>query len=395
MIGLLALATAQAAAAPQPAAATCEGPPVLMVVSGPTHDSTRMRAYAEAIRATGLYPQLGGYYLNVPRPVATFEGEPAANHNTLIVRFPCLANARAFWFSRAYQERIKPLRLDPSAGDYLVTVYPEMPVAAHMQGRVAAAPYLAQFSAAGVEQVAQAPAAGSEATLAARTILQRAVDVAGGDAWLNPRTLMMRGRATFYGPDGAAPRSTADDYRMWRVFNPDRTASHGADGMVRIRARNGERTLFEFGYDGRSTWNGAGVVPQAEADAYWAANFGFGIIRQASRPGFTLTRVPDAEVEGHPVFKLRLTGPDGQQTLFGIDKVSYAIRSMEFATPRGWHMRTYGDFVELQNPRFLQARRVSLYRNGVKQNEMIWTEVKVNEPVDQALFRYPPIQPRS
>lgn len=385
MIPILALAAAQAAAAPEP----CNGPPVLMVVSGPTHDSARMRAYAEAIRASGLYPQLGGYYLNVPRPVATFEGEPAANHTTLVVRFPCLANARAFWFSRAYQERIKPLRLDPSAGDYLVTVYPELPVAEYMQGRVAPAPYLAQFSAAGVEQVTERPTAGSEATLDARTILQRAIDTAGGETWLNPRTLDMRGRAVFYGPDGAAPRSTADDYRMWRVFNPDRTVSHGADGMVRIRARSGERTIFEVGYDGATTWNERGPVPQAEADAFWATNFGFGIIRQAFRPGFALARVADGNVDGHPVFKLRLTGPDGQQTLFGIDKVSYAIRSMEFATPRGWHLRTYADFVELRNPRWLQARRVTLYYNGVKQNEVFWTDVRVNADLDPALFRMP------
>jgi uncharacterized protein (DUF1330 family) len=367
----------------------------MMVVSGPTHDAARMRAYGKAIFDSGLYRQLGGYYLNVPRPVAVFEGEPGANHTTLVVRFPCLANARAFWNSRVYQERIKPMRLNPSAGDYLVTVYREADVPEWMREAVGTAPYRRDYSAAAVsvEQAATPAQAGTEATMDARTILQRAVDTAGGEAWLNPRTLAMRGRATFYGPDGAAPRSTSDDYRMWRVFNPDRAVSHGADGMVRIRARSGERTLFEVGYDGRTTWNERGVVPQAEADAFWAANFGFGIIRQASRPGFTLARVPDTEVEGHPVFKLRLTGPDGQQTLFGIDKTSYAIRSMEFATPRGWHMRTYGDFVELQNPRWQQARKVTLYYNGVKQNEVFWTDVQVNAPVDPALFRHPAPEP--
>jgi uncharacterized protein (DUF1330 family) len=379
-----------AALALQPSAAQpCEGPPVMMIVSGPTHDAARMRAYGRAIFDSGLYRRLGGYYLNVPRPVAVFEGAPAANHTTLVVRFPCLANARAFWNSREYQERILPMRLNPSAGDYLVTVYNETEVPEWMRDAVGTAPYRRAFSAEGIEQVSAPAPAGAQETLDARTILQRAIDVAGGEAWLNPRTLTMRGRAIFYGPDGAAPRSTADDYRMWRVFNPDRIVSHGADGMVRITARSGDRTLFEVGYDGATTWNQSGVVPQAEADAYWAANFGFGIIRQAFRPGFTLARVPDGEVDGHPVFKLRLTGPDGQQTLFGIDQVSHAIRSMEFMTPRGWHLRTYDDFVELQNPRWLQARRVTLYYNGVKQNEVIWTDVQVNAPIDAALFRYP------
>ncbi len=385
---MLMLLAAQAAATPAPAPA-CEGPPVMMVVSGPTHDADRMRAYGRAIFESGLYRRLGGYYLNVPRPVAVFEGEPAANHTTLIVRFPCLANARAFWNSRDYQERIRPMRLNPSAGDYLVSVYPETAVPAWMQDAVGTAPYRRSFSAEGIPQVAAPAPAGAQETLDARTILQRAIDTAGGDAWLNPRSLIMRGTATFYGPDSAQPRSRASDYQMWRVFNPDRTVSHGADGLVRIRARDGERVIFEVGYDGSRTWNERGLVPQAEADAYWATTFGFGIIRQAFQPGFRLERVPDGRHDGRALFKLRLTDPQGGQTLFGIDQQSWAIRTMEFATPRGWHLRTYDDFVELQNPRWLQARRVTLYYNGLMQNEVRWTDVQVNAPVDPALFRYP------
>jgi uncharacterized protein (DUF1330 family) len=145
MIAALLLLTAPAAA--------CEGPPVIMVVSGPTHDSTRMRAYGEAIAKSGLYQKLGGYYLNVPRPIATFEGEPSRNHTLLMVRFPCLANARAFWHSREYQEKIKPMRLNPSAGDYLVAVYPEAPIRSDLAGKVAPPLYQQPFDASGIEQV--------------------------------------------------------------------------------------------------------------------------------------------------------------------------------------------------------------------------------------------------
>jgi uncharacterized protein (DUF1330 family) len=135
-------------------AAACEGPPVIMVVSGPTHDAPRMRAYGEAIAKSGLYQKLGGYYLNVPRPIATFEGETGSNHTLLMVRFPCLANAKAFWHSRDYQERIKPMRLNPSAGDYSVTVYPEAPLRADLTGKVTPPLYLQRFDAGGIEQVA-------------------------------------------------------------------------------------------------------------------------------------------------------------------------------------------------------------------------------------------------
>jgi len=142
-----------AAAAAQPADRKCEGPPVLMVVAGPTHDITRMRAYAKAIADSGLYQKLGGYYINVPRPLAVLEGEPPKNHATLIVRFPCLANAKAFWNSKIYQTAIKPLRLNPAAGDYLVTVYPEAPVRADMAAAVGSHAYLQSFAAHGVEQL--------------------------------------------------------------------------------------------------------------------------------------------------------------------------------------------------------------------------------------------------
>jgi uncharacterized protein (DUF1330 family) len=146
---LLLLASAPSSAP----AAKCEGPPVLMVVSGPTHDAPRMRAYGEAIAKSRLYQQLGGYYLNAPRPVAIFEGEPPKNLITLIVRFPCLANAKTFWNSKVYQEAIKPLRLNPSAGDYLVAVYPEAPLRPDMKGKVVAPDYRQRFEPGGIEQV--------------------------------------------------------------------------------------------------------------------------------------------------------------------------------------------------------------------------------------------------
>jgi uncharacterized protein (DUF1330 family) len=135
------------------AAAVCDNKPVLMVVSGPTHDRARMQAYAKAIADSGLYQKLGGYYLNSPRPLAMFEGSPPAGYTNLIVRFPCFANAEAFWNSREYQEKIRPLRLNPSAGDYIVTVYPEVPPREDMKNKVGDNGYRATFDPSGIEQV--------------------------------------------------------------------------------------------------------------------------------------------------------------------------------------------------------------------------------------------------
>lgn len=242
--------------------------------------------------------------------------------------------------------------------------------------------------------VAAVPAAGQAVDSPdAATILDRATEAAGGEGWAKAKTLTLSGRAIFYGANGAAVRSTADDYRMWRVYDPARKASHAAEGKVRIVAKAGDRTMFTVGYDGATTWNDKGVVPKAEADAYWASNFGFGIIRRARDPGFRAERVPDDAIGAHRLYMVRLTDPAGGVTLFGIDAGSYAIRMMAFMTPKGWHMRTYDDFVTLRNPRWLQARHVTLYYNGVKQNEVFWTMTRVNAPIDDALFA-PPAAPQ-
>ncbi|QTD55175.1 hypothetical protein [Parasphingorhabdus cellanae] len=220
-------------------------------------------------------------------------------------------------------------------------------------------------------------------------ILAMARKAAGGDDWANAQTLMLSGHAIFYGPKGHQPRTIASDYRMWRKFDPDRTAAHGADGKVRIIAKNADALIFEIGYDGETTWTERGITPKAEADKFWASNFGFGIIRQADKPGFTATRLPDDDVGGHALYMVELVDPKGGKTLFGIDQQSHAIRTMGFRTPKGWHLRVYDDFVVLENPSWLQARHVTLYYDGRKSNEVFWTETKVNATIDPALFAPP------
>jgi hypothetical protein len=233
----------------------------------------------------------------------------------------------------------------------------------------------------------------AENELTGRAILESAVAAAGGDTWLNPRSLILTGVAIFYSADSAAPRSRATAYRMWRVMNPDRTVAHAADGMVRIAAHDGERRLFEVGFDGTTTWNERGIVPPAEAEAYWASNFGFGIVRQALRDGFTITRVPDSEVGGHPLYMIRIISPDGGTTLFGIDRRSRFIRLMGFVTPRGYHVRVYDNFYWAANmppgTRWLQPGQITLTYNGVVQNVIHWTAVQVNPDIPAATFRNP------
>jgi hypothetical protein len=226
------------------------------------------------------------------------------------------------------------------------------------------------------------PARAAEPT--ARQIIERAYAAAGGDAWAKVRSLELIGTITYYAPDSPAVRWTGDDYRMWRIYEADRTDAHGEAGLVRIDARSNGKIVFQNGSDGITSWNHKGVIPTVDAATMWANNFGFGIIRHVLKPGFTLTRLPDDSIDGHPSYMVRVTDPAGTQTLFGVDKKSAFIRLAGFATPKGWHVRLYDDFVA--QPGWTQPRSVTLYYNGVKQNVVNWREWRVNPDLDRALF---------
>ena len=224
---------------------------------------------------------------------------------------------------------------------------------------------------------------------AARAIVERGVAAHGGAVWLDPGTLILVGKASFYDPETGEVRSSADDYRMWREFSDDRQLAHGAEGKVRIVAKTQGRLLFEVGYDGVTTWTERGITPKAEADAYWASNFGFGIIRSALEQGFVLQRAPPRDVGGYLVDLVRVIDPQGAPTLFGFDSESGLIRYMAFDSPRGFHERIYSDFIRLPESGWVQARDVTLLYDGVMSNRVFWREVEVGKAIDQAIFAAP------
>ena len=124
---------------------TCDGEtPVIMVVAGRTLDRAQMGKYAQALAESGLYPKAKGYYLNNPRPIRHLEGNPHADDVALMVRFPSECAVLSFWNSDEYQNNVKPLRLNPRAGDYVVTVYAETALPSYMDGLVADNAYIDQ-----------------------------------------------------------------------------------------------------------------------------------------------------------------------------------------------------------------------------------------------------------
>lgn len=226
----------------------------------------------------------------------------------------------------------------------------------------------------------------AQEALDGRAIIAKAFEAAGGERWARVKSLILSGNAVFYGA-GPEPRSRADDYRMWRVYEDVRVNAHAEAGKVRIEARHDGRPMFLVGSDGETSFNEKGVIPKAQADAFWAENFGFGVIRSAMGPGFKLQRLPDDSVDGHPSYMVRVTDPSGSATLFGIDKAQYFIRLAGFATPRGWHVRIYDDF--RVTPGWTQPGVITLYYNGVIANKVFWTGWEIDPEIDPLMFSPP------
>jgi hypothetical protein len=230
--------------------------------------------------------------------------------------------------------------------------------------------------------------AAQSSTLTALEIVEKAVAAAGGETWARPKTLQLRGHATFYVLGEQGRPIQVPTYKMWRIFPTENKAARQANGRVRFDAFIGDKLFFQIAFDGQKSY--AEFSPEAEHEreaAKWENSFGFGILRFARDPAFTLTRLADDQIEGHPCYFVRVVDPSRNVTDFGIDQKDFAIRAVSFKTPRGFHQRIYSDFKWHQKPRFRQPTRMRLYYDGVKWTDVKWTEFAVNQPINETVFQ--------
>lgn len=220
----------------------------------------------------------------------------------------------------------------------------------------------------------------------AEDIMQAAHAAAGGESWVRPETLSMDGYAVFY-RGGDATRH--ERHTMYRVYDAGKADAHRADGKVRITSVRDGQAIIDVAFDGEITSTAQGAQPKSEADKRWASNFGFGVIRHALNEGYTLSRLPDDLIDGKTAYLIRITDPAGGETQFAIAQADHAILSVAFHTDRGWHERIYSDFYSNPGISWVQPRRVRLYYDGVKANEVIWTRHQIDAPLDDCLFVLP------
>lgn len=223
-------------------------------------------------------------------------------------------------------------------------------------------------------------------SLSATDIMQQAHKAAGGVSWARPKSLSMMGYGVFY-KDGKATQH--ETHNMWRVYDADKKDAHKVDGKVRLESiRDGQRVI-DLSYDGQTTYTPNGKQPPSESDKRWSSNFGFGVIRHALDDGYILTRLPDDLIDGRLAYLIKVTDAVGGSTQFGISQDDFAILSVAFDTPRGWHERIYSEFYTNPGVDWVQPGRVRLYYNGVKANEVIWTSFEINKDLPDCLFILP------
>ncbi|MGB6230003.1 MAG: hypothetical protein WBF53_07740 [Litorimonas sp.] len=217
-------------------------------------------------------------------------------------------------------------------------------------------------------------------------IMRSAHLAAGGDDWVRPETLAMDGYAVFY-RDGQAARH--ESHTMYRVYDAAKSDAHQADGKVRITSVREGVPVIDIAFDGRTTFTADGPQAASEADARWASNFGFGVVRHALDEGYSLFRLPDDLVDGRSAYVVRVTDPAGGRTHFAVAQDDHAILKVGFDTERGWHERIYSGFYSNPGATWVQPRRVRLYYDGVKANEVIWTRHIVDAELPDCLFVLP------
>lgn len=226
----------------------------------------------------------------------------------------------------------------------------------------------------------------SAGELTARQIVERVHAAAGGQAWLAAGTNVMRGHATLCRDGDPARCVESDRYEMYRVY-PTKLehGAHAGSGKFRLDAYAGDKVLFKVSFDGERSYDQNGPVPPERASSDEASAFGFSAIRFALQPGFTVERMTDDQVEGHPCYFVRVTDPTGTRTLFGVDRQTFAVRSAGWQTPKGFHQRLYSDFYKV-GEHFVQPGRVRHFYDGVKAVDIRWTSAEIGEPIPDAVF---------
>jgi hypothetical protein len=129
----------------------------------------------------------------------------------------------------------------------------------------------------------------------ARTIVERAFAAASGDAWRYPGTIWLKGKYLDF--KAGFVLDAHEPYELYRVQPRDHPSGNVADGKIRVSSYRDGKATMHIAFDGTKTYDIDGPTGDGADSPFWRLTMGFGMIRFALDPGYTLTRLPGPRLD--------------------------------------------------------------------------------------------------
>jgi zinc protease len=238
---------------------------------------------------------------------------------------------------------------------------------------------------------AETPAAVSEEDQArALEILRRAHQALGGQAFLEQRTQISRGSGTMRTPGVPQPTPILS-LVTYNVFPMKKRSELQFPTGTMVQAFDGATgwvgTIMQAS---EGVTGGADVRPLTQditAQVKQQQLYGFDVLREAGKPGYTARPLADAEVNGKPAQVVELADAEGHATQFFVDAETNLITKVAFTTNGRTTEAVYSDYREVSGVEVPFQTHVS--QDGQPLLEITLSEAQVNAPVDEELFKKP------
>lgn len=209
-----------------------------------------------------------------------------------------------------------------------------------------------------------------------RELLGKVQAALGGKAFLEQKTQIAKGAGSMTPPGAPQPMPIPSIVTYRLLPAKERTELQLPMGtMVQV-------------FDGANGWMSLGAQSQdTTAQAKEEKAYGLDVLRRANAPGYTTRPLPDATVEGKAAQGLEVADPQGHATQFFLDPQTGLLLKLAYTSNGQTSEAFYSDFREVSGVKIPFQTRIS--RNGQPVIEIKYSEVQVNAPVDEGLFKKP------
>ena len=229
-----------------------------------------------------------------------------------------------------------------------------------------------------------ASTAPTDPALTPQAIIERAYAAAGGELYRYPGSYHLHGVYLDY-KSGPVPVEYKP-YDLYRVQPRVHPRGRVADGKIRVSAYKDGKPTMQIAFDGAKTYGIDGPTGEGADAPFWRTTMGFGMIRFALLPDYSLKRLADDIVDGKPAYMVRVTDSTGESAVFSIRIADARLVRVAFATPRGLHDRIFSEFFTKAGSPWVQPGRIRSFINGEKEAEFTYSDFTIGAKLPDDLF---------